>query len=54
MDQVNLDRRLIFTASARSFFDLFKSFISSQHFFISSPVFLTQIWKFIAPGLIQK
>ena len=48
----NLDRRLIFTALHEAFLTYLKvSFFAA--FFISSPIFLTQIWKFIAPGLYK-
>ena len=46
----NLDRRLIFTALQETFLTYLKvSFFAA--FFITSPVILIQIWKFIAPGL---
>ena len=46
----NLDRRLIFTALHEAFLTYLKvAFFASL--FITSPIFLTQIWKFIAPGL---
>ena len=46
----NLDRRLIFTALHEAFLTYLKvAFFAS--IFITSPIFLTQIWKFIAPGL---
>jgi len=48
----NLDRRLIFTALHEAFLTYLKvAFFTA--FFISSPVFLTQLWKFIAPGLYK-
>jgi len=48
----NLDRRLIFTALHEAFLTYLKvAFFTS--FFISSPIFLTQIWKFVAPGLYK-
>tara|TARA_A100000164_G_C21911591_1_gene775898 strand:- start:382 stop:1140 length:759 start_codon:yes stop_codon:yes gene_type:complete len=48
----NLDRRLIFTALHEAFLTYLKvAFFAS--FFISSPIFLTQIWKFVAPGLYK-
>ena len=48
----NLDRRLIFTALHEAFLTYLKvAFFAS--FFLSSPVFLSQIWKFIAPGLYK-
>ena len=47
-----LDRRLIFTALHEAFLTYIKvAFFAA--IFISSPVFLTQIWKFIAPGLYK-
>ena len=46
----NLDRRLIFTALHEAFLTYLKvAFFAS--IFITSPIFLTQIWKFVAPGL---
>ena len=48
----NLDRRLIFTALHEAFLTYIKvAFFSA--FFISSPFFLIQLWKFIAPGLYK-
>ena len=48
----NLDRRMIFTALHEAFITYLKvAFFAA--FFISSPVFLTQLWKFIAPGLYK-
>ena len=48
----NLERRLIFTALHEAFITYLKvAFFAS--FFISSPIFLTQIWKFVAPGLYK-
>ena len=48
----NLDRRLIFTALHEAFLTYLKvAFFAS--IFITSPIFLTQIWKFIAPGLYK-
>jgi sec-independent protein translocase protein TatC len=48
----NLDRRLIFTALHEAFLTYLKvAFFAS--FFITSPIFLTQIWKFVAPGLYK-
>ena len=45
-----LDRKLIFTALHEAFLTYLKvAFFSS--FFITSPIILTQIWKFVAPGL---
>ena len=50
--QKNLERRLIFTALHEAFLTYLKvAFFAS--FFISSPIFLTQIWKFVAPGLYK-
>ena len=47
-----LDRRLIFTALHEAFLTYLKvAFFAA--IFISSPVFLSQIWKFIAPGLYK-
>jgi sec-independent protein translocase protein TatC len=47
-----LDRRLIFTALHEAFLTYLKvAFFAAV--FISSPVFLTQIWKFVAPGLYK-
>ena len=46
----NLDRRLIFTALHEAFLTYLKvAFFASV--FITSPIFLSEIWKFIAPGL---
>jgi len=46
------DRRLIFTALHETFITYLKlAFFSSM--FITSPIILTQIWKFIAPGLYK-
>jgi sec-independent protein translocase protein TatC len=48
----NLDRRLIFTALQEAFLTYLKvAFFTSL--FITSPIFLTQIWKFVAPGLYK-
>ena len=48
----NLDRRLIFTALHEAFLTYLKvAFFAS--IFITSPIFLSQIWKFIAPGLYK-
>ena len=48
----NLDRRLIFTALHEAFITYLKvAFFASL--FITSPIFLTQIWKFVAPGLYK-
>ena len=47
-----LNRRLIFTALQETFLTYLKvSFFAA--FFISSPIILIQIWKFIAPGLYE-
>ena len=47
-----VDRRLIFTALQETFLTYLKvSFFAA--FFISSPIILIQIWKFIAPGLYK-
>ena len=49
-DEVN--RRLIFTALQETFITYLKvAFFAAM--FISSPIILTQIWKFIAPGLYK-
>ena len=49
-DPVN--RRLIFTALHETFITYLKlAFFTSL--FISSPIILTQVWKFIAPGLYK-
>ncbi len=48
----NLDRRLIFTALHEAFLTYLKvAFFAS--FFITSPILLSQLWKFIAPGLYK-
>ncbi len=48
----NLDRRLIFTALHEAFLTYLKvAFFAS--FFITSPIFLIEIWKFVAPGLYK-
>ena len=47
-----VQRRLIFTALHETFITYLKvSFFAAM--FISSPIILTQIWKFIAPGLYK-
>ena len=47
-----LERRLIFTALQETFLTYLKvSFFSA--FFVTCPFILTQIWKFIAPGLYK-
>ena len=49
-DEVN--RRLIFTALQETFITYLKvAFFAAM--FISSPIILTQMWKFIAPGLYK-
>ncbi len=48
----DLDRRMIFTALQETFITYLKvSFFAAM--FIASPIILTQIWKFIAPGLYK-
>ena len=48
----SMNRRLIFTALHETFLTYLKlSFFSA--FFISCPIILIQIWKFIAPGLYK-
>ena len=48
----NLDRRLIFTALHEAFLTYLKvAFFAS--FFITSPILITQVWKFVAPGLYK-
>jgi len=48
----NLDRRLIFTALHEAFVTYLKvAFFAA--FFITSPFFLIQLWKFVAPGLYK-
>jgi len=48
----NTNRRLIFTALQETFITYLKvAFFAS--FFITSPVILIQIWKFVAPGLYK-
>ena len=47
-----VDRRLIFTALHETFITYLKvAFFAAM--FITSPVLLTQVWKFIAPGLYK-
>ena len=47
-----IDRRLIFTALHETFITYLKvDFFAA--IFIGSPIVLTQIWKFVAPGLYQ-
>ena len=49
-DEIN--RRLIFTALQETFITYLKvAFFTAM--FVSSPIILTQIWKFIAPGLYK-
>ncbi len=49
-DDVN--RRMIFTALHETFITYLKvAFFSA--FFITSPIILTQVWKFVAPGLYK-
>ena len=49
-DQLN--RRLIFTALQETFLTYLKvAFFAAM--FISSPIILTQLWKFVAPGLYK-
>ncbi len=48
----NLDRRLIFTALHEAFLTYLKvAFFAS--FFLTSPIILSQLWKFVAPGLYK-
>jgi sec-independent protein translocase protein TatC len=48
----NINRRLIFTALQETFLTYLKvSFFAAL--FVSSPIILMQIWKFIAPGLYE-
>ena len=47
-----VDRRLIFTALHETFITYLKvAFFAAM--FLGSPILLTQIWKFVAPGLYQ-
>jgi len=47
-----LNRRMIFTALHETFITYLKvAFFSAM--FVSSPIILTQIWKFVAPGLYK-
>jgi len=49
-DEIN--RRMIFTALHETFITYLKvAFFAA--IFITSPIFLTQIWKFVAPGLYK-
>ena len=46
------NRRLIFTALHETFITYLKvAFFTA--FFVTSPIILTQVWKFIAPGLYK-
>jgi len=48
----NENRRLIFTALHETFITYLKvAFFTA--FFVASPIILTQIWKFVAPGLYK-
>jgi sec-independent protein translocase protein TatC len=48
----NVNRRLIFTALQETFLTYLKvSFFAAL--FVSSPIILMQIWKFVAPGLYK-
>ncbi len=48
----SIDRRLIFTALHETFITYLKvAFFTA--IFVTSPIILTQIWKFIAPGLYK-
>ena len=48
----NINRRLIFTALQETFLTYLRvSFFAAL--FVSSPIILLQIWKFIAPGLYK-
>ena len=48
----DLDRRMIFTALHETFITYLKvAFFAAM--FVSSPIILTQIWKFVAPGLYK-
>ena len=48
----DIDRRMIFTALHETFITYLKvAFFAAM--FLSSPILITQIWKFIAPGLYQ-
>ncbi len=48
----DINRRLIFTALQETFLTYLKvSFFAA--FFLTSPIILIQIWKFIAPGLYE-
>jgi len=48
----DISRRMIFTALHETFITYLKvAFFAAM--FIASPIFLTQIWKFVAPGLYK-
>ena len=48
----SINRRMIFTALHETFITYLKvAFFASM--FVSSPIILTQIWKFVAPGLYK-
>ena len=48
----DIDRRMIFTALHETFITYLKvAFFTAM--FVTSPIILTQIWKFIAPGLYK-
>ena len=48
----NINRRLIYTALHETFITYLKvAFFSA--IFVTSPIILTQIWKFVAPGLYK-
>jgi len=48
----DIDRRMIFTALHETFITYLKvAFFAA--FFITSPIILSQIWKFVAPGLYK-
>ncbi len=48
----DVDRRLIYTALHETFIAYLKvAFFTS--FFVSSPIILMEIWKFLAPGLYK-
>jgi len=48
----DINRRMIFTALHETFITYLKvAFFAAM--FLSSPILITQIWKFIAPGLYQ-
>ena len=48
----SLDRRMIFTALHETFITYLKvAFFAAM--FVTSPIILTQLWKFVAPGLYK-